>query len=153
MNTQLPTIYTVFEREILLTFLDQLEQNAFNSEIDVKSWASQHVPQEMSDKVMAFLFSDGEEIDSEKVFRKSKALRKEILELETIDISVPSELSVHIISKISNFINESKAKRVLLNIQYEKDLIAGAVVASRGYILENSIRSYFENRKGASHGF
>ena len=153
MNTHLPAISTTFERESLVTFLDQFDQNVFNSEIDVKSWTENNVPQKIGKSLTDYLLPEGGSIEREELFRRSKQLREEALDLDVIGISVPSELSELMVNKMEDFVNEGREKKVLLDLRYEKELIAGAVVESNGYILEHSMRSYFENRKGDGYGF
>lgn len=140
MNSINKTINTVFERERVLKFLDQFDQIIFDSGIDVKSWSQENAPIELP----------LDTLDPEELFSKSKLLRKEIMSLAIIGISVVEELDESFVKKITTWINENTDKKVLLDIRYDKALIGGAVVESGGYISENSFRGYFERR---SNGF
>ena len=133
-------INTVFERDSVVKFLDQFDQIIFDSKIDVKSWVEKNAPIEFS----------VESVDPEELFTKSKALRKDMMSLSTIGISVSMELDDSFIDKMSSWIFENTGKKVLLDIRNDKDLLGGAIVESGGYIFEHSFRSYFEKN---NYGF
>ena len=147
MDAIISTIITVFERERVLTFLDQFDQFIFDSTVDVKSLVFTKANEMANENIFAYFSQDIENHDTEALFIKSKELRLELELLKSIVLTVPQVLSSDFIHTISTWITSNTSKQVLLDFKIDAAIIAGAIVESGGFVEERSMRSYFEERK------
>lgn len=155
MNTIKLPISTVFERDSLLTFLDQFDQIIFNITIDVKSWVKENTHADIKVAVEEYFDENILSTSPEELFGKSKSLRKVILSLDTLVITVPVELEKEFRLKLVAWVTKTLNRSIILDIHIDPSLIAGATIESSGFILDHTIRSFFEKRlsERRHHGF
>jgi F0F1-type ATP synthase delta subunit len=155
MNTINVPITTVFERNSMLTFLDQFDQIIFNAQIDVKSWVNENAPAGIKVVILNYFTDEILASSPEELFGKSKELRAHINGLDTIGISVPREIDKEFSEKLVALVKNTTQRSMLLDIKIDKALIAGAIIESNGFVMENSIRSFFDKRLlgRRDHGF
>jgi F0F1-type ATP synthase delta subunit len=152
MNTVIEAISTVIERNILVNFLYQLDYFAFKKGVSIKDFIVSNLPVKMREDVCKYFSQEIENGDFTALVTKGKSLIKEIETLPVITLSVIKNPSDEQIYSISNWIKENTGIKVLLNFVEVEDVVGGAIVESKGYVRDYTIRRYFEKRKEDNYG-
>lgn len=147
MKEIIEAITTKEERDDLVNFLDQFDRLVFDARIDARRYISDLAPMKFRQLLEAYFYSEGGSIDPESLFQKGKSLRREVPELEKIVLYSPIALSEQFITSISEWYRTTAGKPVVIEVIQEEELVGGARVELNGYIVEYSLRDYFNKRK------
>lgn len=152
MKEIIEAITTKDERDALVNFLDQFDRLVFDARIDARRYISDSAPTKFRQLLESYFYVGGSPNDPESLFQKGKSLRREVPELEKIVLYSPVPLSEQFITSISEWYRTTAGKPVVIEVIQEEELIGGARVELNGYIVEYSIRDYFEKRKKIKEG-
>jgi F0F1-type ATP synthase delta subunit len=147
MNKVIEVITTVIERDILVNFLYQLDYFAFKKGVSIKDFIVENLPVKMQESVCQYFSQEIENGNFDELLSKSKSLIKEIDTLPVITLTVsaiPMEQQSYSIAK---WIQENAGIKVLLRFIEVKSVVGGAIVESKGYIRDYTVKKYFEKRK------
>jgi hypothetical protein len=140
-------IFSTFERDKMIAFLDQFDQIIFNTNSDVKSFINNSVDEAKREFIMSRL--NRAEGGTEYLFSLSKTLRQELEGLPVITLTVPMEVDQQFASHITELTRSITGTQVLVDIKKDLSLIGGAIVEGVGRVCEYSFRRYFELQKEA----
>lgn len=145
MNTIKEYIYTTFEREELLVFLDRFDQIIFDSNNDPATFVEQNLEDKYKNAVLIYL-SQGVGSPND-LYEKSKILRQELLGIDVIVLTVPISLTIEQKLNIAKHARSICAGSILVDFVVDQSIVGGAMVESNGRIGEYSFRRYFEKRQ------
>lgn len=158
MITVKDVIYTIFERENLLKFLDQFDQIVFNSSIDVKSFIEENFPDifDVSRKKIILEAIHNGEGNPDQLFSQSKAVREELKDMPVVTLTLPFRPDQNYSTEIAKRVREVAGTPVVVEILTDVTILGGAVIENSGKVGEYSFRHYFDKllkRKEEFHGF
>lgn len=152
MNTEKNVVSTLFERDILVNFLYQLDYFAFKKENSIKDFILKSLPVKMQESILQYFSQETENNNIDALVLKSKSLIKELSSLPVITLTVNTQLTEEQIYSISKWIQENTGIKVLLHFVEMENVVGGAIIESRGYIRDYTVKKYFEKRK-ENYGF
>lgn len=142
MNSINQVVLTIFERDKVINFLDQLDQIIYKSGTDVKNQISENFTGELQTTIAQVLLQAG--IDPENLARQSRLLKEEIEALPVITLTTPIVVDEEKALALTLKAREITGKPVILNFNKDTSLIGGAIVEGSGRIGEYSFRRYFQ---------
>ncbi len=130
-------INTVREKEEFLSYIEILSESFFKKEGFKKTLAT--IPQKYSSIILSAV---RKEKDAQQALNY---LKKELENTEEVNISLSFSPSISFIEKIIGFIKRDSGKNIILNIQEDENIIAGAVLSFKGFYADYSLKKELEN--------
>ena len=152
MNTLINTIVSPEERDILINFLDQLEQNLHKQNVDLNNFINIHCPFDMCEKMTAYFVNELDSQNEEGLRIKILDLRHSLKMLPILELKiafVPDDaFRISLGIKTQIILN----KKYLLDLKVDPTIIGGAVVSMDGRISKYTVKEYFMNKGRSING-
>jgi F0F1-type ATP synthase delta subunit len=153
MNTVTSFISTVVERDFLVNFLYQLGYFAFRTDSSLKDFIIKNVPVKMQESLFQYFSQEIENNNIDALLLKSKSLIKELSSLPVITLTVMVIPSEQVCSSIGKWLEENAGIKVLLQFATDESVAGGAIIESKGFVRDYTIKNYFEKRLEGLNGF
>ncbi len=121
--------------------MDELKDSLYNKRIDLDKKMSQLFSFEMKEKIMAYSWQEQINLNDPESFGKFLLeLRSYVKNMPVVKISIAFEPTDEMVKDISGWFIENYGKNVLVDLCFDKDLIAGAVIEFNQEIKDFSLK-------------
>lgn len=146
MNTVLIKITSPTEAEILLNFLDQLEQNIHIQNKDVKQFIFENAPFHVAPELVGYLEIQPQNTDTTVLRQKILQLRDAIKAIPIVTLTIAFEPNEEFVYSLNQKAGELLGRKVFFELQYDATIIGGAQVEGNGKITKHTFKEYFAHR-------
>lgn len=146
MDAVIEKVMRLDERDILLNFLEQLEQNLYDLKINVKTFIEKEAPFHAQEALIEYLGNVVETRDAETLSQKIESLCTVLKALPIVTLTVAFDPTDELVLHLSKVAKEEFSTHVLWDFIKDITITGGAVVEGNGRIEDYTIKKYFEDR-------
>lgn len=142
-------IYTKQDAQTYLSALEEAAEDLYKVRSNVEKKLRDVLPTDLTENIIRFFREQGISLKSKKDFDWFlEGLKGQVNSLPVITLYVASNVSEKFLQETSDSLSKTLGRQVLLDIEIDKTLVAGAGIGINGMYKEYSVRSRLEEYLG-----
>src|SRR3989344_9517789 len=143
----LSLIKTKLHADEIIEKIDELKDSLYNKRIDLDKKMGELFSFELKEKIKAYSWAEQVNLNDPESFGKFLSnLRSHIKNMPVVTIKIAFEPDEEIVKETSSWFMENFGKNVLIDLIFDKSLIAGAIVTFNEISKDFSLKKKLEER-------